>query len=423
MPFRIVIVGTGIAGLSAAIALSNKGHKVTIVEAAFQLQAVGGFVVADANASRCIDQLGTYQKFVEKCGIDHDRILFRRYADGQCVFDIKNTELVDQFNYPRWGVHRADYQQMLYAGAIERSVEVRLGCRVVSVDENCPAVIINGGERVEADLVIGADGVNSVVRKAIIPESDITVRDRGFDVTRVNYPESVILSDPETAPLMEACNGPVGCIPMQPVRRGDTKILCVDYLNPRESDSAPGGARRKDITKIRAYFKPYTSAIQKLMSYVDEAIVWQLHDVTLKSWMSKSGKVILIGDAAHAVLPFSGSGGAMALEDSLALAECLDHASDIDAIPKILQKFQEIRKPRCELIRDHGINVSHLWTMQDGPQQQERDKIFKHKMGFGPQLPPRLPLGELPESPNVPTFQPWLRGYDILEFTKYQLAK
>ncbi|KAF8864941.1 FAD/NAD(P)-binding domain-containing protein [Acephala macrosclerotiorum] len=340
MSFRIVIVGTGIAGLSAAIALSNKGHSVTVVEATAKLQAVGGFVVADANAAR---------------------------------------KLVDQFKYPRWGVHRADYQQILYAGAIERSVIVRLGCRVVSVDEKCPAIIINGGERIEADLVIGADGVNSIVRKAIVPESEIIV----------NYPESVILSDPESAPLMEACNvflGPVGCIPMQPVRRGtrisvkfrepsdqtenrDTKILCADFLTPRESDSAPDGARRKDITKIREYFKPYKSAIQKLMSYVDEAVVWRLHNVTLESWMSKSGK-----------------GGAMALEDFLALAECLDHASNADAIPEILQKFQGIKKPRCDFVRDHGINVSHLWTLQDGPQQQERDRMFNHMMGFGAQL-------------------------------------
>lgn len=121
------------------------------------------------------------------------------------------------------------------------------------------------------------------------------------------------------------------------------------------------------------------------MSYVDEAVVWRLHNVTLESWMSKSGKVVLIGDAAHAVLHFSGSGGAMALEDFLALAECLDHASNADAIPEILQKFQGIKKPRCDFVRDHGINVSHLWTLQDGPQQQERDRMFNHMMGFGAQ--------------------------------------
>ncbi|TAQ86911.1 hypothetical protein B7494_g4752 [Chlorociboria aeruginascens] len=140
MPFNIVIVGTGIAGLGAAITLVNKGHNITVLEATSQLRPIGGVIVLQANANRVLDMGHAHKK---------------------------------QYGYPLCPLHRADLQQVLYEAAIQRGITLRLGCPVVTLDEDDQtlAVVVKGGERIEADVIVGADGIESTVRRSIVPDS------------------------------------------------------------------------------------------------------------------------------------------------------------------------------------------------------------------------------------------------------------
>jgi salicylate hydroxylase len=100
MPFKIVIVGTGIAGLGAAIALANKGHNVTVVEATSQLQPIGGIIVMQANANRVLDGLGVYESFLPICAAKPFGPSTRRYKDGAFLIN-KPAEIHEQdYGYP-----------------------------------------------------------------------------------------------------------------------------------------------------------------------------------------------------------------------------------------------------------------------------------------------------------------------------------
>jgi salicylate hydroxylase len=100
MPFKIVIVGTGIAGLSSAIALSDKGHSVTVVEAATKLQPIGGTIVIQANANRVLDRLGVYQSLLPICGTTPLPLRAKRYQDGDILMSRQPTDHERDFGYP-----------------------------------------------------------------------------------------------------------------------------------------------------------------------------------------------------------------------------------------------------------------------------------------------------------------------------------
>ena len=100
MPFKVVIVGTGIAGLSTAIALSDKGHSVTVVEAASKLQPIGGTIVVQANANRVLDGLGVYKSLLEICGTAPLPLSARRYQDGDVLMSRGVTDHERDFGYP-----------------------------------------------------------------------------------------------------------------------------------------------------------------------------------------------------------------------------------------------------------------------------------------------------------------------------------
>jgi salicylate hydroxylase len=254
-----------------------------------------------------------------------------------------------------WTVHRADLQNVLYEAAKKRGIELRLGCPVVGVDVEAPAVLIKGGERIEGDLIVGADGkscashepiessdlrnsqplfilqlkiflgIKSVVRKSSGLDSECIIRDCGLDVTRANIPEDIMNSDPLTAECMRHIAlyfGPATTVANVPIRRGmsppshqkqplkyrsgDSWLLGYDFTHPRDSNSADGASRPQDIEHMKSYFKGFAPVIQKALSYVEEAHVWRMLETLVPSWVGKSGKVVLTGDAAHAVLPYVG---------------------------------------------------------------------------------------------------------------------
>lgn len=164
MPLKTVIVGTGIAGLGTAIALKDKGHIVTVVEATSQLQSIGGIITIQANANRILDSWGVYEVLLTICAASLFAPCARRYKDGEFIIKRPPELYKKEYGYPLLHVHRADLQQVLYKAAVERGITLRLGCPVVVIedeDEENVAVVIEGGERIEADVIVGADGIKS----------------------------------------------------------------------------------------------------------------------------------------------------------------------------------------------------------------------------------------------------------------------
>jgi salicylate hydroxylase len=130
--------------------------------------------------------------------------------------------------------------------------------------------------------------------------------------------------------------------------------------------------------------------------------------------LSNNGRVVLIGDAAHATVPYLAQGAAMSIEDGAALAECLDLADNMDMVPFVLKAFEEVRKPRCETIQSVSRGNGDVWHLPDGPAQVERDS----KMGKGLREQEEAEAEEELDSNSNRwsdgSFQPWLFGYDTV---------
>lgn len=156
MPFKVIIVGAGIAGLCAAIGLAQQGHDVTVLESARELTPIGVGIHIPPNATTVLKHFGILDRMA-KDAIYPTKFVFRRWADNEIIATApagKQQEGVP----PYWSMRRSHYQGHLHDAMIDAGAKLRLGARVESVDEEGPSVSLADGETISADLVILADG-------------------------------------------------------------------------------------------------------------------------------------------------------------------------------------------------------------------------------------------------------------------------
>lgn len=172
--------------------------------------------------------------------------------------------------------------------------------------------------------------------------------------------------------------------------------------------------RTGKIEDVEKEFGRYHETILKALKHAkdQDCLVWRISDLPpLSTWRSASSKVVILGDAAHAILPTGAQGAAMAIEDSAALAECIGRATQKSDIPKLLEAFETIRKPRTEFMTRFARARKEMFCMPDGPAQQKRDAILKTM------LQPKWdgkPI-ESPPALGTPLQEHYIRSYKVIE--------
>ena len=278
-----------------------------------------------------------------------------------------------------WLIHRADYQRILYDAVIAAGVKVRMACHAQLIDQTSPAVHLSSGEVLPADLIIGADGIKSKVRRAVIPDEDIEPASSPNCAYRAVVPAAVMAADPEIAHLMTDINA--NCwigyrrhIMAYPIRNGSLYNLVLSHPGqaPVGSWSEPG-----DVDEMRRQYRNFDPVVRQVLTHVDAVIKWKLSDLEpLPTWVSASGRVVLIGDAAHAMLPYLAAGAAMAIEDGAVLGECVDRCKRPEDLPGAMSAFEKIRKRRCERVVKGARANGDIWHLPDGDEQEERDRAM-----------------------------------------------
>jgi len=347
---RVAIVGGGIGGLSAAIALRQAGLDVTVYEQASALGEVGAGVGIAPNGMRMFDRLGL-REAVEAVGARYAAGSHYLRADGASIGDMTNSDSTG--TYFTLGLHRADLIGVL-AEALGAD-RIRTGSRLVEVHDLGSEVVLRFADAPEAraDVVVGADGIHSAVRDAIVPDIPAPVPS-GSIAYRGVVAADRIPEWPQGVGLLWMGEGKHFLT--YPVRRGEL-INYVGFVPSderlKESWSAAG-----DIESLRADFAGWDPRVQYLLDAVETTFWWGLYDrEPLPTW--SRGRITLLGDAAHAMLPHLGQGANQAVEDGIALAAFLrDVDADGDGVEPALQAYERLRRERTSAVqrnaRDNG---------------------------------------------------------------------
>lgn len=367
---RILIVGGGIAGLSVATALHRQGLTPELVERSTTWPAVGAGINLPANGVRVLRALGVGE------AVDRTATVIRRWAffDQQGAL-LCETDLEDLWRDvgPSLGITRVRLQEALVAGA---AVSHRLGVSLIALtqDDDRVRVSFSDGMSGDYDLVVGADGIHSTVRELALSASSPSYA--GTMAWR-----SVIPTRPPGILDMMVLMGEGSFFGLAPMGEGHTYGF-----------GAVGGARFKDpivgrLERFRRRFAEFGAPVPAYLAALqsDEqlhfgAIEW----VEVDEW--HRGRVVLLGDAAHAGPPHMGEGGCMAMEDALVLADVLRKAESVESA---LDAYVRRRRPRAGWVQEQSRAAAQAWVLppavRNAALRQRGDQMFRDR--YRPLIP------------------------------------
>jgi salicylate hydroxylase len=368
---RIAIVGGGIGGLAAAAFLHQAGLPATVYEQTGELREIGAGLVVAPNMARLLRRLGVLDRLLKTAVRLETGWEFRRWQDGTVLsaedLDTRCERLYGEHTYT---AHRADLLDAL--GQAVPDGAVRLGRRCVNIDgEAGPAVLtFADGEVVEADVVIGADGIHSLIRAAVTQTTGTPPAYSGSCAFRalVPAPDAPAFA---RGPAHVLWLGPGHHLVHYPVRAGE--LINLVAFAPAGGYTTESWTATATVAEFLNEFEGWDPRLTALIEAAGVPGRWALLDrQPLRRW--SRGPVTLLGDAAHPMFPFYGQGAAQAIEDAAALARFLSEESQ-DPIAA-LRRYEEARIPRTTRLQEVSHARGHLNHLPDGPAQRARDQEF-----------------------------------------------
>jgi salicylate hydroxylase len=380
---EIAIIGGGVGGVAAAAFLRRAGLAATVYEQTVQPSGVGAGVIVAPNAVRLLRALGVLAAFEERAVRLETGWEFRRWQDGSVLSaEDLATRCERLYGEHTYAVHRADL-----LGALRRAVpddSIRLGKRCTGIDHDGPRHTLRfaDGDSAQADVVIGADGIHSVVRAILTAPAAATLiasaaatpapaTYSGLCAFRALVPAELAPSFARR-PAHTLWLGPRHHLVHYPVS-GGTLVNLVAF--------APAGNYRTEswtatatVEEFLDEFEGWDVALTGLIRAAGTPGRWALLDrAPLTGWTS--GTMTLLGDAAHPMFPFFAQGGAQAIEDGAVLARCL--AADPGDPAAALLRYAGLRIPRTTRLQEVSRARAHVNHLPDGPEQRARDAAFK----------------------------------------------
>jgi len=363
-----LVIGAGIGGTAAAIALRRAGVDVSLFEQTVAQREVGAGIQISPNASRLLARYGLGDAMA-RVAVRPAAIVFRRWQDGRVLGREELGESIEsQYGAPYYHFHRADLIALL-TEAFGRE-DIKLGRRLVDVEQDESGVTAHfqdgGSER--GDLLIGADGIHSRVRERLFGEEK--PRFSGQIAYRGLAPAERVA---HLGLPLDATNwlGPRGHFVHYYVSAG--RFLNFIAVSEEATWTREQWSDRGSISDAVKIYEAWHPQVATILTAVDETFKWALFDrIPLPEWTE--GRVALLGDACHPMLPFMAQGAAQAIEDGAALAACLKN-TDFD-VRRALQAYAALRKPRTTILQERSQAFSKTFHLHDGPEQRERDHTY-----------------------------------------------
>ena len=367
---KVAVVGGGIGGLVLALAMRERGIGIEVYEQADELREIGAAVALSANGTRELRRLGLGEQ-IESVSVVPSALVIRRWDSGEVIADHpmgRDGTYEATFGAPYYGVHRVALLQALADRLADEGVN--LGRRCVGVDERDSGAALRfaDGSSATADLVVGADGVHSVIRRHVVGE--VRGRFSGTVGYRGLVPVEAMPSLPDPTPL-QFWAGPRRHLLHYAIDGGRTvNFLAVVRTPEWTADTWMEECEVSDAVDAYAGWHP---AVTEMVGATNVGARWALFDLApLERW--HTDRVVLMGDAAHAMVPHQGQGANQTIEDAIALADCL--AAD-DDLASALRHYEESRRKRTARVQRWSRRTADLMHLPDGPEIAPRDDLFR----------------------------------------------
>jgi salicylate hydroxylase len=363
---RAAIVGGGIGGISAARSLLRRGVDVTVFEQARALGEIGAGVLLLPNGLRQLERMGFGAALAAVGAKIGDGSQYYR-ADGTVVGPIVTTDSTGWNGV--YGMHRADLLNALAAKLPPETI--RIGHRCVGIDQAADSAQLQfaHGDSFEADIVIAADGIHSTLQKYVVAPSPPEYS--GVRAYRGLIPREKLPGWPEAAHMVWMGEGKHFIA--YPVRSG--RLLNYVGFVPIKDETAESWSATGDVEELAASFNGWDPRIARLLETVESCYWWGLYDRRpLASWTN--GRLVLLGDAAHAMLPHLGQGANQAIEDGIALAVFLEGRGP-NEVPDILPGYEKFRRARTDVIQAEARKTGLRYDSKHNSLEERDREIAK----------------------------------------------
>ena len=350
-PLTIAIVGAGLGGLTAASTLRLHGFNVQVYEQAGGFARIGAGIQMMPNSMKVLRRIGIEQR-VRSSSFEPYSHLNRQWDTGEVMRELPMPESL--FGAPYLCMHRGDLHEAL-ASVLPNEI-IHSGKKLVGLDERGSRVTLTfeDGSRADADVVIGADGVHSVVRDIIIgPDAPIH---KGRIAYRAVFPSS-LMGGKDIGDSRTKWWGPDRHIVIYYTRRDKSEIYFVTSVpEPAEWLTRESWSAKGDVRELRKAYEGFHADVRAVLDACPDCHKWAiLEREPLPKW--SDGRVVLLGDACHPMTPYMAQGAATAIEDAAVLARCL--AEGAGDARTAFTRYEAHRKPRTSRIQ--AISSANTW--------------------------------------------------------------
>ena len=388
MPGEIAIVGAGIGGLALALGLARSDRSVRVYEQAPELREIGAGVSLSPNAVKGLRYLGLGER-LEAMADEPPTQVTRHYATGKVLVNFRRHNTREQLGAPYLQAHRADLHDLMRERLAELQPDALvLGKELTVVSDDSAGAWVLGfadGSQANADLLIGADGLKSTVRREVFsePEPDFSgfVAWRGL-VTRDE------LGAEQSRPGSMVFVAPGRMFVRYPVRHGELQNFVA--FSRAESWTAEGWSQTGDIDTVREVFSDFHDDARVVLRAFSgrRCHKWGLFSrLPLPGWVR--GRATVLGDAAHPMLPWLGQGAAMAIEDAVVLCRALIGFEDSG---EALRRYEKARRERAMVIHRESLHGGERLMQQDPDELARRPVVTEETLGLSHYDPATEPL-------------------------------
>jgi salicylate hydroxylase len=382
---RIAVIGAGIGGLAAACALRDRGFEVEVHERAAELGEVGAGLQLGPNAVKVLRALGIEAE-LRRLAFEPTNIVSVAGDDAHLRFrEPLKAVATAQFGAPYLTAHRADLHALLVARLPANTIHLRAQCTGTSSASGTAVAHFADGRTVEADIVVGADGINSAVREGLFGVQQARFTQQmawrclvPIDCvpTRIGPGKSVAIGHDEYVGWI----GPDGHVICYPIRGGALYNIFAGHVSDdwvEESWSVP-----RSVEELLAGYRGWNEALLEMLSHVEHCYKWGIRDRDpLPRWTE--GRVTLLGDAAHPMMPTLAQGAAITLEDAYALSRNLERCDDP---VQGLAAYEAERRPRASKVQLQAREQFQNNRKSPAPPPLSRDWIFAHDATLAPMV-------------------------------------